>query len=86
MSDAPQSVTDRNRELAERINAEARANPNSPYAGKFVGIANGSVVVVGDDLDKVIRELLQIEPDPQKTFCLEAGVDYNEVHEMWSPL
>ena len=34
-----------NRELAERINREARKDPTSPYAGKYVGIANGEVVV-----------------------------------------
>ena len=83
MSDSPQSVADRNRELADRINAEALANPNSPYAGKFVGIANGQVVTVGDDADQVIRELLKVEPDPHKLFCLEAGLDYSEVQEIW---
>ena len=59
------TVQDRNRELARQVNDEARRNPNSPYAGKFVGIANGQVVVVGDNLDEVIRGLRQVEPDPQ---------------------
>ena len=40
-----------NRELARQINLEARANPHSPYAHKFVGIANGQVVVVENDHD-----------------------------------
>src|SRR5438552_16207275 len=62
----------RNRELAARINAEARANPNSPYAGKFVGIANAQVVVVADSWDDVVRELQRVESEPQNTFCLEA--------------
>jgi hypothetical protein len=78
------TVQDRNRELARRINDEARRNPNSPYAGKFVGLANGQVVVVGDDLDEVVRGLRQVEPDPQKAFCLEAGLDYDEIQDIWS--
>jgi ubiquinone biosynthesis protein UbiJ len=61
-------VYDLNRELARRINEEAKTNPQSPYVDKFVGIANGEVVVVADDLDDMARRLRQIEPDPTKTF------------------
>jgi len=42
-------VPNHNQELARRINQEARNDPMSPYAGKFVGIANGQVVVVADN-------------------------------------
>ena len=80
------SVRAINEELARKINLETRANPQSPYAGKFVGIANGRVVVVTDDLDELARKLEQVEPDPMKTFCVEASRDYTEVHEIWSPL
>ncbi len=73
-----------NRELADRINAEARSNPQSPYAGKFVGIANGQVVVISDDLDELVERLGQAEPDPTRTFWVEASRDYDEVHEIWS--
>ena len=77
------SVQDLNRELARRINAEARSNPQSPYANKFVGIANGKIVVVTDDLDDLARKLRQAEPDPAKTFGIEASRDYGEVQEIW---
>jgi hypothetical protein len=77
------TVQDRNRELARRINEEARRDPHSPYANKFVGIANGQVVVVADNLDEMARRLRQIEPDPSKTFGVEASRDYDEVHEIW---
>ena len=80
---AAKTVQELNRELAARINAEARANPQSPYANKFVGIANGQVAVVGDDLDDVIRQLRQTEPDPRNCFFVEASRDYDEVHEIW---
>jgi hypothetical protein len=77
------SVQDLNRALAHQINAEARSNPQSPYANKFVGIANGKVVVVTDDLDDLALRLRQAEPDPTKTFGLEASCDYDEVHDIW---
>ena len=38
-------VQQRNRELARQINDEARTNLQSPYAGKFVGLANGQVAL-----------------------------------------
>jgi len=77
------AIADANRQLASRINAEARADPKSPYANKFVGIANGQVVVITDDLDELARRIRQIEPDPSKTFIIEASRDCDEVHEIW---
>lgn len=76
-------ILERNRELARQINEEALQNPNSPYANKFVGIANGQVVVVADNLNEMARNLRQIEPDPAKCFGVEASRDYSEVHEIW---
>lgn len=82
MSDV-NNVRDVNRELARKINEEARGNPQSPYANKFVGIANGRVVVVADNFDDMIRRLRQAEPDPSKTFGVEASRDYGVVEEIW---
>lgn len=75
-------VREINEALAQKINQEARANPQSPYANKFVGIANGQVVVIADDPDELGRRLEEIEPDPQKCFWVEASRDYDEVHEV----
>jgi len=72
-----------NRALADRINAEARRDPQSPYANKFVGLANGQVVVIAETVEEMARRLRQLEPDPQKTFGVEASRDYAEVHEIW---
>jgi hypothetical protein len=77
------TLHDRNRELAHRINEEARKDASSPYANKFVGIANGQVVAIAEDLDEMLRQLRQVEPDPGKTFGIEASRDYDEVHEIW---
>jgi hypothetical protein len=83
---ASKTVREIDEELARRINDEARRDPNSPYANKFVGIANGQVVVVADTQDEMSRRLRELEPDPQKCFCLEARLDYDEVIEIWPPL
>lgn len=77
------TVQDLNRELARQIIDEARGHPQSPYAGHFVGIANGRVVVVADNWDEVARHLRQAEPDAGKTFCLEVGVEHDAVQEIW---
>ena len=76
------AVQDLNRDLAQRINQEARSNPQSPYANKLVGIANGQVVVVTDDWDDLAQRLRQTEPDPTKTFAIEASRDHTEIHEI----
>ena len=77
------AIQDVNRELARQINEEARRDRGSPYANKFVGIANGNVVVVADNWNEMATRLRQIEPDPRKCFGLEASRDYQEVHEIW---
>jgi hypothetical protein len=77
------SVQERNREAARQIGAEARTNPQSPYAGKFVGIANGQVVAVADNWDELARRVREAEPDHRKAFCFEVGRDYDAVQEIW---
>jgi hypothetical protein len=77
------TVQELNRDLAQKLIEEGRTNPNSVYMGKKVGIANGQVVVVADDWDELARRLLQIEPDPSKTFGVEVGRDYDAVQEIW---
>lgn len=77
------AVQQLNRELARKINEEARRDPHSPYRGKYVGIANGQIAVVTDDLDELAKRLREVEPDPSKVFGIEAGRDYDTVEEIW---
>ena len=79
----PTSIQTANRELAREIVDEARCDPQSPYLGKYVGLANGQIAVVADDLDDLAARLRQLEPDPAKTFCLDVGLDYSAVQEIW---
>ncbi len=77
------TVQQLNRELAKRINEETLQNPESSYAHKYVGIANGQVVVVADDLEELVSGLQQAEPDPARTFGIEASRDYTAVEYIW---
>jgi hypothetical protein len=67
--------------VADRINREARNNPDSPYAGKFVGIVDGQVMVVAETLRETMERLRQSEPDPTRCCCIEASYDYEQVHD-----
>lgn len=71
-----------NEQLAREINRQARSDPRSPYAGKFVGIADGKVVVVADSWREVAKRLRALEPDPTKCYAIEASADYDSVHEI----
>jgi hypothetical protein len=44
---------------------------------------NGKVVAIADELDDIARQLRQAEPDPSKTFCIEAGIDYQQTQDIW---
>jgi hypothetical protein len=78
-------VQDRNEDLARKIYEEARRDPKSPYAHKYVGIANGQDVVAADDLDELIVRLRQIEPDAEKCYCvwIDPDEDFNADNEIW---
>jgi hypothetical protein len=69
-----------NRELGDQVLDDAKRNP-SAYAGKFVGIANGKIVIATDDLDELMNRL-GVEPDPAKTYCVEIGRDYKKVYQI----
>ena len=80
---ADSEIQELNRQIAKKINEEARSNPQSPYAGKFVGISDGQVVVVADNSDEFGRRLREGKYVPARTFGIEASRDYDEVDEIW---
>src|ERR1700722_393410 len=79
---ATTAIQQLNRDLADKLVEDAKQNP-SAFKGKFVGIANGKLVVVTDDLNELGRALLQATSDPANGFWFEVGRDYKEVHEIW---
>jgi hypothetical protein len=70
-------------ELARRVSREARADPASPYARKYVGILDGNVVVIADSPGEGLRELRKIAPDRGKGLLVDTTVDYDALHEIW---
>ncbi len=76
-------VLELNRQVAEQIDKEVRDNPQHPYKGKFVGIANGKVVTVADTFEEGLRLLRQAEPDNTRGYLLETGADYSETEYIW---
>lgn len=67
----------RDHAFARRINHETRANPGSPYAHKYLGIANEQVVVVADSLDEVEAQLDALGYGRDDSMLLEASADYD---------
>jgi hypothetical protein len=76
-------VMQRNEELARKISEEARSDPSSPYAGKFLGIVNGRVTVVADSWDELDRELARLGTNASETIGVEASRDPDAVEEIW---
>jgi Family of unknown function (DUF5678) len=77
-------VKEQDRRLAREINQDARTNPSSPYLGKFVAIADGQVVAVGERLDEVVAAFRKVVPDRNQGLVIEASADYDGPHEIWS--
>jgi hypothetical protein len=71
-----------NERLARKIRREGQADPKSPYANRFVGLANGKVVVIADTLTDVSRRLRKIEPDNSRRFIVDVASDYDRVYEV----
>ena len=70
--------------LARKIAREARLDPASPYAGKYVGILDGSVIVIANSPEEGLRELRKIAPDPSRGMLVDTSADYEAVHEVWT--
>ena len=70
-----------NAELGRRINRETRANPDSPYAGKYVVISQGEVVAVVDNADEVHRSMKILGLDAENSGYIQASADYDS--PMW---
>ncbi len=79
---------EKNHEFARRINRETRANPTSPYANKFLGIAKEKVVVVAGSFDEVDARLDALGFGRDDCLLIEAGADYDSPLMFWglSPL
>jgi hypothetical protein len=68
-------LMDRNWNVALAISREAWRNPNSVYFDKYVGVANGQVVVVTDDRVELEERLMQVPTSQLDTIIFRAGLD-----------
>ncbi len=76
---------EKNWKIAQRINRETRANPDSPYVGKFVGVWNEEIVIVGDTLDEACNAMEAMgEPAASECCVIEASADYESKVMFWS--
>ncbi len=73
----------KNWEFALRVSRETRANSQSPYAGKYLGIWKQQVVAVADTLDEIDDKMDALQADPRECVCIEASADYEETEYIW---
>lgn len=74
---------EKNLEVANRINHETRANPDSLYAGKYIGVWHEEVVAVGETLDDVCQQLDELGDKDFQAVCLGASIDYETPVMIW---
>lgn len=76
------SIRSVNQRLARRVLREGKADPKSPYANRFVGIANGEIAAVSDSLTDVSRRLRKAEPDNTRCVIVDLVGDYDRAYEV----
>lgn len=74
----------KNLAVAERINRETRANPNSPYAHKYIGVWHQEVVTVGETLDEVCDRLTALGDTEHQSVVRAASADYEGKIAIWN--
>jgi hypothetical protein len=76
------SIRTINKRLARKVKREGKENPKSPYAKRYVGIANGEVVVIAKSLGEMMKALRNVEPDASKCLGVDLVGDYDQVYEV----
>ena len=71
-------------EFARQLSREARANPDSPYAGKYVGVWEQRVVAIANDLDDALRQMSALGEEARDATWIEASADYERTYAIWS--
>ena len=70
----------KNLAVAQQLNHETRANPDSPYAGKYISVLHQQVVAVADSLDELDRRLEAIAEDTKDAIWIEASADHDHTY------
>ncbi len=73
-----------NAEFGMRLNRETRADPDSPYAGKYIVIADCQIVTVANTLDEMHAQILELGLNPREASYVQASADYET--PIWMPI
>lgn len=81
---APQMTPEqeKNWQVALRINREARANPDSPYANLCITVLNGQVIAQGKDLTEMTNNLRALGIDTSQSIFIETNIDYDRTYNI----
>ena len=69
--------------VARQLNRETRADPSSPYSGKYLGVLGQQLVAVADTLEDLEGQLDALGDHAQEAMCIEASADYDRTYMIW---
>ena len=75
------SIEELNRELGDQVFEDAKHHPEK-YGGKYIGIANGRVVIAADSLNEIVDRLREVEPVPMRCFIVDMSRDPDKVYHV----
>lgn len=75
----------KNWEFARQLSREARANPDSPYAGKFVGVSGQQVVALADTPEALDGALAALNCNRDDCMVIDTNYDHDRTMMVWSP-
>jgi hypothetical protein len=75
----------KNWDYAREVSRQARADPISPYAGKYLGIVHQQVVAVADTPDELHEKFDALGLSPGERIVIDASADHDHTIMFWSP-
>jgi len=70
---------DINQRVSEEICNGAMCNGKQFRAGDWIALLDGKVVAVAGDLDRALRSLRALDPDPRRGMVFEVGPPVTDV-------
>ncbi len=73
----------KNWEFAKQLSRNVRADADSPYAGKYVGIQREQVLAVADTPEELHANLQAQGADLEAVMVIQASVDHDQIYKLW---
>ena len=73
----------KNWEFAKQFSREVRADANSPYAGKYVGIQSQQVLASANTPEELQDNLQAQGADLDAVMVIQASVDHEQTYHLW---